>query len=123
MSETELIGVWDRARRDLVLSQLAPTALLGFSVWLLLQGLGDARLMTRFAAAGILLASGILGALVQYSVARQAQAVARELATAGSSAVASGIVSAARWLWVVKFVTPAIFVIIFAALAVSLFSR
>ena len=35
MSETELIAVWNRARRDLILSQLAPTALLGFSILLL----------------------------------------------------------------------------------------
>ena len=122
MSENELIAVWGRARRDVILSQLAPTALLGFTVWLLLQGLADADLPTRIAAAGILLASGILGALAQFSLACEAEAIGRELATGGSSAVASRIASSARWLWVVKFVTPAIFVGIFIALMIALFA-
>jgi hypothetical protein len=123
MSEIELIAMWGRARRDLILSQLAPTALLGFSIWLLLDGLSDARFVTKLAAAGILLASGILGAVTQYSAASEAQAVARELGTSGSSGLASRIAANARWLWIPKFATPAIFLVIYVALLIALFRR
>ncbi|MCA0217906.1 MAG: hypothetical protein LCH43_11200 [Actinobacteria bacterium] len=121
MSETELIAVWNRARRDLILSQLAPTALLGFSILLMILGLADADLAVRFAAAGILLASGVLGAVAQYSAASEAQAAGRELSSAEASVVGGRIAASARWLWIVKFVTPAIFVLIFGALLVALF--
>jgi hypothetical protein len=121
VTETELIAVWNRARRDLILSQLAPTALLGFSILLLILGLADADLPVRIAAAGILLASGVLGAIAQYSAASEAQAAGRELDSVETSVLSSRIVASARWLWIVKFVTPAIFVVIFGALLVALF--
>jgi hypothetical protein len=121
VSETELIAVWNRARRDLILSQLAPTALLGFSILLMILGLADADLAVRFAAAGILLASGVLGAVAQYSAASEAQAAGRELSSAEASVVGGRIAASARWLWIVKFVTPAIFVLIFGVLLVALF--
>lgn len=121
VSETELIAVWNRARRDLILSQLAPTALLGFSILLLILGLADADLAVRIAAVGILLASGVLGVLAQFSAASEAEAAGRDLRDAGSSAVAARIATSARWLWVAKFVTPLIFVGVFAALIVAIF--
>ena len=122
MSELELIGLWSKARHAIVVSQFAPTALLGFTVWLTLQGLSTAPLSVRVAAAGILLASGILGALAQFASASEAQAVARDLAVAGAaSATATRIIAFSPWLAVVKFVTPLIFVVIFIALLVELF--
>ncbi|MFM9877826.1 MAG: hypothetical protein ACKVOG_08260 [Rhodoglobus sp.] len=121
MSQSELIAVWNRARRDLILSQLAPTALLGFSILLLIFGLADADLPVRIATAGILLASGVLGVLAQFSAASEAEAAGRDLRGAGSSAVAARIAASARWLWVAKFVTPLIFVGVFVALIVALF--
>lgn len=80
MTELELIGLWTRARWHVIVSQLGPTALLGFTVWLAMEGLGDARLAVRVAAAGILLASGILGALAQFSAASEARSIAAALA-------------------------------------------
>jgi hypothetical protein len=122
MIESELIGLWSKARWHIIVSQLAPTALLGFTVWLALEGLAAAPLSVRIAAVGILLASGILGAAAQFSSASEAQAVAGDLMTSGAaSAVSRRIVASASWLWVVKFVTPAIFVVIFVCLAAHLF--
>lgn len=122
MSELDLIGVFARARWHIVVSQFAPTALLGFTVWLELEGLAQASLFVRIAAAGILLASGILGALAQYSAASEAQAAASDLVSLGAtSAVATRVIAARPWLAVVKLVTPAIFVVIFIALLVELF--
>ncbi len=104
------------------MSQLAPTALLGFTVWLALEGLADATVAVRIAATGILLASGVLGALAQFSSASEAQAIAKDLTAVGASSfVAQRIVALAAWAWIVKFITPAIFIVIFAALVTSLY--
>jgi hypothetical protein len=70
----------------------------------------------------ILLASGILGALAEYSAASEAQAVIDDLkALPGDSAQRRRIISFRPWLEVVKFVTPAIFVAIFIALLAGLY--
>ena len=109
---SEHTASWHKLRTALVISQLAPTMLLITTVALLQFGLAHSDLSVRIATAGILLASGILGALVQFQVASEAQQLARE----------SGLhASTARWLWVVKYVTPTIFVGIYLALMVALF--
>lgn len=124
MTETELIGLWTTARWHIIVSQLAPTGLLGFTVWLVIVGLGDASLAARIAAAGILLASGILGSLAQFSAASEGLAVARDLsALVPTSAVSRQIVRIAPTLNVVRFVTPVVFVVVFVALLVELFLR
>ena len=124
MTERELLDLWTRARLHIILSQLAPTGLLGFSVGLGIIGLGETTLALRIAAAGILLASGILGALAQYSAASEGIAIARDLgALAPTTAVSRQIVRLAPLLNVVRFVTPAIFVVVFVALLVELFIR
>lgn len=122
MTEFELHRLWSRARGHIIVSQLAPTALLGFTVWLGMTGLGGASLAVRVAAAGILLASGILGALAQYSSAAEAQAVAAELTASGAEgSLARRVAAHAPWLAVVKYVTPAVFVVVFVALLMELF--
>jgi hypothetical protein len=84
-------------------------------------GLGETSEAVRWAALGILLASGILGALVQFSSASDAMAIAQDLSAMGAgSSVANRIISFAPWMNVVRFVTPTIFILIFAALAVAL---
>ena len=103
---------WLELRKTIVVSQMAPTTLLMTTVALLQFRLADTDLAVRIAAAGILLASGILGALVQFQTASEAQKLAADDAT---------LTSSARWLWVIKYVTPTIFVAIFAALMVALF--
>ena len=103
---------WHHLRTTLVISQLGPTLLLISTVALLQFGLGDTDLSIRIATAGILLASGILGALVQFQVASEAQLLSRRSGVAQESA---------RWMWVVKFVTPTIFIGIYLTLMVALF--
>jgi len=121
MSEFELLGLWQKARLHLVLSQMAPTFLLIATVALFPLGLGQAPIVVRLAALGILLASGILGALVQFSSSAEAQAVAADLAALKSrSATSERAITVAPWLNVVKFVTPAIFGIIFLLLMAAL---
>jgi hypothetical protein len=67
------------------------------------------------------LASGILGALAEYSAAHEAQAIARDIAgLKKKSAIAKTIIETAPWMHVVKYVTPAIFVAIFIALYAAL---
>jgi hypothetical protein len=110
---SEHTASWHRLRTALVLSQLGPTLLLITTIALLQFGLAQTDLSVRIAAAGILLASGILGALVQYQVASEAQALSQ---TSGLHA------ASASWMWVVKYVTPAIFVGIYLALMAALFS-
>ncbi len=122
MNNAELIQQWNKLRDQVIFAQLAPSALLITSVALLQFGLADARVWVRLAFAGILLASGILGALAEYAAATEAMAVAGDLAAAGAeSRQAKQIIGFSPWLNVVRFVTPAIFVAIFVAILFALF--
>ena len=60
--------------------------------------------------------------MAQFWAAAQAQAAAADLANsdAGQTKTVANIVAAAKWLAVVKFVTPAIFSVIFALLLIEL---
>ena len=121
MTEKDLLELWLRTRTQLVVSQLAPTFLLITTVGLV-GTIRELGLYVSLAAAGILLASGILGALVQYSASAEGQAIAKDLKNMPSrSLVASRVVSLGPWLNVSKFVTPAIFSAIFAFLLLALF--
>lgn len=122
MNERDLIELWTKTRWHVIVSQLAPTGLLGFTVWLGILNLADTSLALRIAAAGILLASGILGALAQYSAATEGMAIARDLASLPvTTAAGRQVVSLAPLLNVVRFVTPAIFIVVFVALMIELF--
>ena len=107
----EQTATWLAHRRMIVVSQMAPTALLITTVALLQFGLAETSLAVHIASAGILLASGIFGALVQFQSATEAHTLAQ---AAGSKD--------GQLLWVVKFVTPTVFIIIFLALMVALFA-
>lgn len=120
MNEAELIRLWQKSRQQVIIAQLAPTFLLITTAGLVTQ-VREAGGATVLAVLGILLASGILGALVEYTAANEAQAVARDLAELKSkSALSSTIIKTALWMHVVKYVTPAIFVAIFGALFLAL---
>lgn len=121
MNQVELIQLWQKSWNRIVISQLAPTGLLITTVALAQFGLSQTGLAIRLAALLILLASGILGALAQFSAASEGQAIATQLAAvAEPSVTVAAIDGVAKWLWVVKFVTPAVFVAIFAVIAVLL---
>lgn len=122
MTENELIALWTRARWHIIVSQVAPTFLLAATVWLLLEGLGDAPLAVRIAATGILLASGVLGATAQFSAGQEALAVVDDLrALPAVSAVGRRVIASARGVDIVRFVGPAIFVLTFVALLAALY--
>jgi hypothetical protein len=123
VNEKDLLELWSRARLHIILSQLAPTFLLTVTITALsLAGGFGGPVAVRIASAGILLASGILGFLAQFSSAGEASAIAADLGTIENpSAVTKRIIGTARWTTVVKFVTPAIFVVIYLAILWSLF--
>jgi len=116
MNELELIQLWNKARNQLVFAQLAPTFLLITTAGLVPE-IKAAGTYTVWGVLGILLASGILGALVEFSAAHEAQAVAADLKALGSkSRTSAAIARTAPWLHVAKYLTPAIFIGIFVAL-------
>lgn len=117
MSSSDKFAAWQRARQHLIVSQIAPTLLLITTVALLQFGLADAPLFTRIATVGILLASGILGALAQFQSASEAEQIAKDLAGGEYDQAVRG---SAGWLWVPKYLTPAIFIVIFIALVAEL---
>jgi hypothetical protein len=122
MNEHDLISLWTKARWHIIVSQLAPTFLLAATVGFLALGLADASLATRVAAAGILLASGILGAVAQVSAANEGLTIIEDLtASQASTLLASRIMQSAPLLNVVKFVTPTVFVIVYVALLAAIF--
>ena len=123
MNEKDLLDLWSRARLHVIVSQIAPTFLLTIVVTVLVvAGAPSGSLPAKVAAAGVLLASGILGFLAQYSAANEAIAIAADLREIASpSAVTRRIIATARWAVVVKFVTPAIFIVVFLALFCALF--
>lgn len=121
MTEAELIQEFQRNRLHVILAQLAPTGLLAFAA-IATPAISESGGYVVHAFALILLASGILGALAEYSAASQAQAVIDDLKNLpGSSALRSRVISFRPWFEVVKYVTPAIFVAIFLALLAALY--
>lgn len=122
MNEQDLIRNWQTNRLHIMLAQLAPTGLLAFAA-IATPTIAGFDLYTKLAFALILLASGILGALAEYSAAAEAQSTIDDLkALPRDSALRRRIVASRPWLEVVKYVTPAIFVAIFAAILLALFS-
>lgn len=114
MTERELLELWNKNRQQIVVSQFAPTFLLITTAALILAGLGAAPLFVSLVVLLILLASGIMGALVQYSSATEAMAIAEDLAQVKSpSALTKQAIKFAKWYNVVRFVTPAIFIVIY----------
>jgi hypothetical protein len=122
MTEHELIQLWNKSRNQLIFAQLAPTFLLITTAGMV-PAIRTAGTFTVWATLGILLASGILGALVEFSAAHEAQSIARDLAALpAKSNLASTISKLSAWLHVAKYLTPAIFVGIFLALVLALLS-
>ena len=121
MTEQELIQEFQKNRLHIILAQLAPTGLLAFAA-LTTPSIAASDEYVKHAFALILLASGILGALAEYSAAAQAQATIDDLKTLpGKSALRARVISFRPWLEVVKFVTPAIFVAIFGFILAGLY--
>jgi hypothetical protein len=120
MTEFELNQLWNKSRNQLIFAQLAPTFLLITTAGLV-PAIREAGNYTIWATLGILLASGILGALVEFSAAHEAQGIAREIAKLPTrTAISESILKTAPWLHVAKYVTPTIFVGIFVALVAAL---
>jgi hypothetical protein len=120
MNEKDLIELWNKSRNQLIIAQFAPTFLLINTAIQIpaIRGAGDA---TVWGVLGILLASGILGALVEFSAAHEAQAIANDIKALGStSATSRAILTLSPWLHVAKYLTPTIFVGIFIALTLAL---
>jgi hypothetical protein len=121
MTEAELIHEFQRNRLHIILAQLAPTGLLAFAA-IATPAIAQSEMFVIHAFALILLASGILGALAEYSAASQAQAVIDDLKLLpGQSKLRARVISFRSWLEVVKFVTPAIFVLIYLAILAALY--
>lgn len=121
MTEAELIQEFQRNRLHVILAQLAPTGLLAFAA-IATPTISESGDYVVHAFALILLASGILGALAEYSAASQAQAVIDDLKKLpGESALRRRVIGFRPWFEVVKYVTPAIFVLIFLALLAALY--
>lgn len=122
MTEHELIAAWATARNHIIVSQLAPTFLLAVSVLLFVTGVAEQPIAVRLAMAGILLASGILGAVVQFGAATEGLAVIASLAALPAATRVGQAVVGLRWtMVVVRIVTPVIFVAIFVAELWALF--
>lgn len=121
MTEQELIQEFQKNRLHIILAQLAPTALLGFAV-IATPAIADSGDYLKHAFALILLASGILGALAEYSAAAQAQGAIDDLKSLpGASKLRSRVIAFRPWLEVVKYVTPAIFIAIFGFVVAGLY--
>jgi hypothetical protein len=121
MTELDLIQLWNKLRNQVIFSQLAPTFLLIVTIALLNDGLAEATLGVRLATLGILLASGIFGYLAQYSSATEARAVLAEMRNLKTkSKVSAQLLKFAKWLGVIRYVTPSIFVAIYVFLVIAL---
>jgi hypothetical protein len=121
MTELELIQLWNKLRNQVIFSQLAPTFLLIVTIALLNDGLSAQPLVVKLATLGILLASGIFGYLAQYSAATEARALLSEIRTLKTkSKLSSQLLRFAKWLDVIRYVTPTIFVAIYVFLCIAL---
>ena len=123
MTEHELHGMWASARWHIIVSQLAPVFLLAATIAMVQFGLGHQPTPIRLAAALVLLSAGILGAVAQISAANEASAIAADLAELGApSAVSKRIVASAKSTWIVRYVTPTIFVLTYLAVLWAIFA-
>lgn len=121
MNELDLIQLWNKLRNQVIFSQLAPTFLLIATIALLNDGLADSALEVRLATLGILLASGVFGYLAQYSTGTEARALLAEIRTLKTkSKISSQLLKFAKWLDVIRYVNPAIFVAIYVFLSIAL---
>jgi hypothetical protein len=121
VTELELIQLWNKLRNQVIFSQLAPTFLLIATISLLNDGLATQPLDVKLATLGILLASGIFGYLAQYSAATEARALLAEIRTLKTkSKLSSQLLKFAKWLDVIRYVTPTIFVGIYVVLVIAL---
>ena len=121
MTEAQLIREFQTNRLHLILAQLAPTGLLAFAA-IATPAIAGSGEYLKAAFALILLASGILGAFAEFSAASQAQAVIDDLKELkGKSALRSRIINYRPWFEIAKYLTPAIFVAIFAAIIGALY--
>jgi hypothetical protein len=121
MTELEMIQLWNKLRNQVIFSQLAPTFLLIVTIALLNDGLSAQPLVVKLATLGILLASGIFGYLAQYSAATEARALLSEIRTLKTkSKLSSQLLRFAKWLDVIRYVTPTIFVAIYVFLCIAL---
>ncbi|MEV8253350.1 hypothetical protein AB0O95_05210 [Rhodoglobus sp. NPDC076762] len=123
MNEKDLLGLWSGARLHIIVAQFAPTFLLTVVITAVLVAGEEAEAMpAKIAAAGILLASGILGSIAQFTSAGEAQAIAAQMRQLDDpSLLVQQIIRTAWWTFIVKYVTPAIFMLIYAALLWQLF--
>jgi hypothetical protein len=122
METSQLIREFNTNRLHLILAQLAPTGLLAFATFATPEISGYSNYL-KVGFALILLASGILGALAEYSAASQAQATIDSLRlVSDKNPLVERIISFRPWLEIVKFVTPAIFVAIFVAILLGLYA-
>lgn len=120
MNEKDLIELWNKSRNQLIVAQFAPTFLL-ITTSIQISAIKAAGSATVWGVLGILLASGILGALVEFSAAHEAQAIAKDInALASNSSTSRAIVKLSPWLHLAKYLTPTIFVGIFIYLSMAL---
>jgi hypothetical protein len=121
LNELDLIQLWNKLRNQVIFSQLAPTFLLIVTIALLNDDLAATNQEVRYATLGILLASGIFGFLAQYSAATEARAVLLEIkALKTKSRISMQLLKFNRWLGVIRFLTPTIFVAIYVLLCIAL---
>lgn len=115
--------MWTKARWHLITSQVAPTLLLAATVGFVMAGLGHQPTPIRLAAALILLSSGVLGFVIQFSAAAEARSVAADLARVEApSAVTKRILANARGLGIVTVFAPIVFVLTYLALIWAIFA-
>jgi len=123
MSEQDLVRLWGAARMQIILSQIAPVLLLTATVALLQTGIAETGIATRLALTGILLAAGVLGAVAQFAAASEGAAIARDLHELGPQTAPGRLIARlGPWTLVVRFVTPAVFVVVFVLVLVALFA-
>jgi hypothetical protein len=121
MTELDLIQLWNKLRNQVIFSQLAPTFLLIVTIALLNEGLAAQPLVVKLATLGILLASGIFGYLAQYSAATEGRALLAEIRNLKTkSKLSAQLLRFAKWLDVIRYVTPTIFVAIYVLLCLAL---
>ena len=122
MSEKELIRIWMQNRNQIILSQIAPTALLGASPFIV-SLLLEQSLALKISFSLILLASGILGAWAQFSAAEENEAVAISLGELKrKSEVSRQLIQRALMLSIIKWGTTTIFTGVFIAILIALFN-
>ncbi len=119
MNEKELIAIWNAKRNQIIMTQLAPTIVLTAAFTLASLGIfSTASHQAKYFSLGVIAITGILAAISNLAVIREAEAITQDLKKEPALSAVGKKISESRELVVLNIVLNLVMSIGIFALAV-----